>query len=183
MATDAQTLITAAIQAGYGRLSDRELKEAILAAASSSGGGGAVSQIIAGAGISVSPAGGTGAVTVSAVSPFKVTTAYPLTDGTPAEFTFAHGLGSVPSYVNLVLVCTTNDAVSGLTVGQVIDAETCDAGAAGPYMEFIARRDATNIYLIYAGDNGSDVNIPVASGGGNAFTSFSNFSLKAYYAK
>lgn len=64
MPTDAQTLINQAISLGYDKLCERELKECILAAASS-GGGGAVSQIIAGTGISVSPVGGTGAVTVT----------------------------------------------------------------------------------------------------------------------
>lgn len=53
MATDAKTLLAAATQAGYDKLSERELKESLLAAASSGGGGG-VAGITAGPGVVVS---------------------------------------------------------------------------------------------------------------------------------
>lgn len=69
MPTDASTLLSEATAAGYDKLSERELKECLLAAATSGSGSGGVTQIVAGLGISVSPVGGTGAVTVSAISP------------------------------------------------------------------------------------------------------------------
>jgi len=43
---------------------------------------------------------------------------YPLTDGVALNVNFAHGLAAIPGYRRLALVCTTNDAGTGMTAGQ-----------------------------------------------------------------
>lgn len=66
MPTDAQTLLNQAVSLGYDRLSERELKECLLAAASSGGAGGGVTSIVAGTNVTISPPSGLGNVTVNA---------------------------------------------------------------------------------------------------------------------
>lgn len=65
MSTSAQALVNSAVSLGYDALSERMAKECLLVAAQLGGGGG-VSQIVAGTNVTVSPSGGTGAVTINA---------------------------------------------------------------------------------------------------------------------
>ena len=72
-----------------------------------SGGGGGVTQLIAGTGISISPSGGTGTVTINAsggsttyISAAGVTNR--VTSDPSGTQTIAHGLGIVPEYVRIM---------------------------------------------------------------------------------
>lgn len=115
----------------------------------------------------------------SSGSAFQHTPSYALTDGSQNIKSFAHGLGSVPSYNDIVLVCTTADSGSGFSVGQEIKAVSLWNSGSPPNAEFFAWADSTNVYVEYFGDAGAGISAPNGSG----FSSMNNFSMKAYYAK
>lgn len=180
MATNAQALILAAAANGYGKLSARDLRECILAAASSGGSGGGVTQISVGSGLTVDPSGGTGSVSLA------------LASFTSPQFTLsqvlwsaAHGLGSVPSQVRLVIVCVSNDAMSGFSAGQEVESSSF-YDANDNILEWTFGADATNVFArAGAQPVGNEANIFMVTplgGGSNTVTNWNNFRLK-FYAK
>lgn len=133
-------------------------------------GGGAVSQLVAGAGIALSPSSGVGAVTISAW------------EFTSAQFTLsqtswqaAHGLGAVPTGVRAVLVCTTTDLYA---VGREIDV-TAFWNTANTSQGFSVTADATNVYAICSSNPvGAEGDYLLANGA--QVNSFNHFLLKFY---
>jgi hypothetical protein len=105
-----------------------------------------------------------------------------LVDAVNSQATKAHGLSAAPNYVRLALVCTSNDPASGLVIGDELD-----LGAGNPSdfadeaVNFSAICNSTNIILTYTGRPGNNSAVAAKSGFSEFFTSFSNFTLKAYY--
>ena len=63
---------------------------------------------------------------------------------------FAHGLGTVPSMVRVLLVC--NSAGDGYSTGDVIEAGICQGERGIATVGWSALIDATNVSIIQAGD-------------------------------
>jgi hypothetical protein len=103
---------------------------------------------------------------------------YPLADSVPLNVNFAHGLSSAPTYLHLVLVCTTSDSPR-THAGEEVEMFSLwgTTNSAGP---FGASADGTNIFLSYDGTAGVNTNI-ATRGNVTTINSFSNFSLKVYY--
>lgn len=147
------------------------------------GGGGSsgVQQLIAGAGISLNPAGGTGIVTITVTGSSGFTSG--LFTLNAATWTAAHGISSIPKKVRAVLICTVNDASSGLVVGQEMDVTSFFDPGDG-VSAFSVTADATNITVgasvpIVGAEAGIFLDAPGGSGFVNV-TSFNNFRLKIY---
>lgn len=95
----------------------------------------------------------------------------------------AHGLDSVPSQVRLVIVCVSNDAMSGFSAGQEVESSSF-YDSNDNLLEWTFGADANNVFA-RAGSQpvGNETNIfVVASGGGGSVnvSSWSNFRLKFY---
>lgn len=99
----------------------------------------------------------------------------------PHLYSFAHGLGAIPGAFGAMLNCITNDANTGLVVGQSIDIRS-SANATNLIGNIYA--DSVNVYFatatLLAGTEGG-VRIQVATGGSvgsNANpSSLNNFKL------
>lgn len=102
-----------------------------------------------------------------------------LTDGVSSNQVFAHGLSQPPSYCAMWLLCTNDDAASGLVAGQLIQAAPVWS-VVQSCTEFIVITDNVNITIGYLGDLGSLTYIP---GNPVNVSSWSNFSLFAYFSK
>lgn len=106
-------------------------------------------------------------------------TQYALTDGTPLNVNFAHGLAAAPAMMDLRLLCTTNDAGTGMVAGQEIKSY-CWFDAINLQFDFSIGADATKIYVNYTGDGGTNMRIDW-NGGLKAPTTLNNFALKIYW--
>ena len=99
-----------------------------------------------------------------------------LVDGVGKSVVVPHGLGACPSYVRLVLVCTTADH---FPVGTEIDCfafydnnnECCPCSV---------MVDPVNLTLTYSGTNSADC-AATLRGGFGGLNSMTNFSLKVYW--
>jgi len=105
------------------------------------------------------------------------TTNINLTDGS-MSVTIPHGLSATPALVRMVLYCNANDAESGFTVGQEIEANYIyDYNQNAP--AFSVSANAADLFITYDGATGSQCAL------GNAqnrhFSLMSNFKLKVYY--
>ena len=106
------------------------------------------------------------------------TTNINLTDGTALSVTMPHGLGATPSLVRMVLYCNANDAQSGFTPGQEIEANYIwEYAQSAP--AFSVSANATDLFITYDGTTGSQCYLGRASP--RVFSSMSNFKLKVYY--
>jgi hypothetical protein len=92
---------------------------------------------------------------------------------------FGYGLAAVPSFLRAVLLCTTNDAVTGMVAGQEVGIEAV-LNYSVPATIFGVVVDSANIYLTYDGSDSSDTTVAVF-GVIRPPSSFSNFSLKVYW--
>ena len=113
-------------------------------------------------------------------APFS-TTNINIADGTPFNIKIAHGLGYMPTNtLQLILVCTTNDAGSGCNAGTNNPAWQYhyDSTGGSPFMMQV---DSTYVYLMYSGTSAGGCTGPAWGGGGGfaAPTTFSDFALKA----
>ena len=107
-------------------------------------------------------------------------TQYQLTSGTLLVTSFAHGLGHVPGTLSCVLLCTSNDAGTTMTVGQEIPTRHITSSTAGGGW-FSVLSDATNIYVTYTGNNASGARCYIGQAAARTPTSWSNFAMKIYY--
>jgi hypothetical protein len=105
---------------------------------------------------------------------------YQLTSGTLLVTSFAHGLGNVPGTLSCVLLCTSNDAGTTMTVGQEIPTSHITSSTAGGGW-FSVLSDATNIYVTYTGNNASSARCYIGQAAARTPTSWSNFAMKIYY--
>lgn len=99
------------------------------------------------------------------------------------QWVVPHGLLAVPSNVQVVLHCTSNDAASGWVTGQ--EADIFDFSAPGDGIpNFSVTRDATNITVASdnqpVGNEGSIVFSGIVGNNPVSVTSFNNFRLKVY---
>ena len=112
--------------------------------------------------------------------PIVSTASYALSDGVPFSASFAHGYATTPNYVKTVLLCTNNDANTGIKVGQELDAD-CVFNEISIGDPIATTADHTSLYVTYDGVNGIYVIYPY-NGVKMAFSSFSNFSVKIYWS-
>jgi hypothetical protein len=96
--------------------------------------------------------------------------------------TFAHGLSFTPR-IYPVLLCITNDAASGITVGEEISVDSVLISTTGSVRSTTINcgADGTNIYLNFGGSAANNTFTTWNGSSSKAFTSFSNFQVKVYY--
>ena len=104
---------------------------------------------------------------------------YPLTDGVALNVNFAHGLAAIPGYRRLALVCTTNDAGTGMTAGQECDAQAVWDGDEN-VIAFNSVADNSKIYLSKTPCLSNAMSMTL-NGVMKLPTSMNNFSLRVYY--
>lgn len=105
-------------------------------------------------------------------------------DGVSTAYTVAHGLGAIPPQVDVVLLCTANDASSGMLIGDSVDLHSV-FNTAFIVPSFNIIRNATNIIVTTPNEalvgNEGNYFVNTRTGGGPAqITSFNNFVLKVY---
>jgi hypothetical protein len=106
----------------------------------------------------------------------------PLNTLVAAPVNFAHGLGGVPNYVALKLLCTAPDATLNAVVGDEFTFEAANGiDLADSMVEIGCKADATKIYASWSGDLFLIVDPTTALQ--NAAWNSANFSLKIYYNK
>jgi hypothetical protein len=74
-------------------------------------------------------------------------------------YTFAHGLGTTPTFVRLILACTSNDAATGYNNGQILDSSLLTLGTSGASVASTGVKyfaDNTNVYLTAIAPSSSD---------------------------
>jgi hypothetical protein len=92
----------------------------------------------------------------------------------------AHGLGSVPRIVRMVLVCVINDVGLNKVAGQELQTESAWAAVDG-FPNFSVWADATNIYFFNdAARVGFEGDVSIE---GSNVASWNNYKLKIYAFK
>jgi hypothetical protein len=113
-----------------------------------------VTQILAGSGISVSPVGGTGAVTVTNAIAFKTGSSTRIMNASSGTQTIAHGLGKVPSIVRISGAWGGGSAVLAWSSGNY-NGTTMNVASISYYAGASASNNGGTFDVVYLNSNGA----------------------------
>jgi hypothetical protein len=95
-------------------------------------------------------------------------------DGTPLNVTYAHGLGTFPGFIHPILLCTADDAGSGMVAGQMTEFTSVFTYLNSVFAS--VSYDTTNIYIQATGRQ-ADFGGYVIFTSGSQPTSWSDFAI------
>jgi len=119
-----------------------------------------------------------GVITATGVIPTTYIT-NAMIDGTAQNITYAHSLGTFPGFVHPILLCTTDDAGTGMVAGQmteftsVFNTDSFFGGASGAVFASVTY-DTVNIYIQTTANPGDRYTV---SPNGSSPISWNNFAI------
>ncbi len=93
---------------------------------------------------------------------------------------FAHGFGSTPRLVRVVVRCTAADAATGYGIGDEIDVSCWEEIAGADASCFAITANATNVVVSRVSNTANVIVVPKAGGNPVTPTALSNFTPKVY---